>query len=88
MSAAYSNPKEYLPPNPNLAPLAITNQPEAGKKVYRWNRENYSRLRRRIDIWTFALILLFKLWRNGKKWTYANGYTDEKRSYRRRIQAA
>lgn len=88
MSSAYSNPKEYLSPNPNLAPLATSNKPEAGKKIYRWNRENYSSLRRRVDIWTFVLILLFKLWRNSKKWTYANGYTDEKRSQRRRIQAA
>jgi len=65
----------------------MVNKPEAGKKSYRWNRENYSSLRRRIDIWTFVLILLFKLWRNSKKWTYANGYTEEKRSNRRRIQA-
>ncbi|MGI0481130.1 ABC1 kinase family protein [Geminocystis sp. CENA526] len=68
-------------------PTPLNNKPEAGKKVYRWNRDNYSSLRRRIDIWTFVLILLFKLWRNSKKWTYANGYTEEKRSNRRRIQA-
>ncbi|WP_066121884.1 AarF/ABC1/UbiB kinase family protein [Geminocystis sp. NIES-3709] len=67
--------------------MPLNNKPEAGKKVYRWNRENYSRFRRRVDIWTFVLILLFKLWRNSKKWTYANGYTEEKRSNRRRIQA-
>lgn len=68
-------------------PTPLNNKPEAGKKVYRWNRDNYSSLRRRIDIWTFVLLLLFKLWRNSKKWSYANGYTEEKRSYRRRIQA-
>lgn len=87
MSSAYSNSKEYLPPNANVAPLAITNSLETGKKTYSWNRENYSSLRRRVDIWTFVLILLFKLWRNSKKWSYSNGYTDEKRSQRRRIQA-
>lgn len=68
-------------------PTPLNNKPEAGKKVYRWNRDNYSSLRRRIDIWTFVLLLLFKLWRNSKKWSYANGYTEEKRSHRRRIQA-
>ncbi|NCO74740.1 MAG: AarF/ABC1/UbiB kinase family protein [Cyanobacteria bacterium] len=85
MSATYPNPKEYLP---SSSPLVISNKPEAGKKSYRWNRDNYSPARRRIDIWTFVLILIFKLWRNSKKWTYANGYTDEKRSQRRQIQAA
>lgn len=84
MSSAYSQSPNYLSP---ITPTTIQSQPEAGKKVYRWNRENYSRFRRRIDIWTFVLILLFKLWRNSKKWTYANGYSEEKRSYRRRIQA-
>ncbi|BAQ65650.1 ubiquinone biosynthesis monooxygenase UbiB [Geminocystis sp. NIES-3709] len=87
MSSAYSNPQKYLPSNPDFTPMPLNNKPEAGKKVYRWNRENYSRFRRRVDIWTFVLILLFKLWRNSKKWTYANGYTEEKRSNRRRIQA-
>jgi predicted unusual protein kinase regulating ubiquinone biosynthesis (AarF/ABC1/UbiB family) len=63
-------------------------KPEAGKKVYRWNRENYSRARRRIDIWRFVLSLLFKLWRNSKKWSYSGGYTEAKLEARRRIQAA
>lgn len=58
-----------------------------GKKYYRWNKKNYSRLRRQIDIWTFVLLLLFKLWQNDKKWTYLNGYSEEKRAARRRRQA-
>ncbi|MCS6942099.1 MAG: AarF/ABC1/UbiB kinase family protein [Geminocystis sp.] len=57
------------------------------KKYYRWNKKNYSRLRRQIDIWTFVLLLLFKLWQNDKKWTYLNGYSEEKRAARRRRQA-
>ena len=91
MSTAYSKPK---PPKPYLKKSStdfpnklIVNKPKAGKKSYRWNRSNYSRLRRRIDIWNFVLILLFKLWRNGQKWTYANGYSEEKRAIRRRRQA-
>ena len=87
MSTAYPRSQSYLKSNPDNKSV-INRQIKAGKKNYRWNRRNYSRLRRRIDIWTFVLLLLFKLWRNSKKWTYANGYTEEKRSQRRKIQAA
>jgi predicted unusual protein kinase regulating ubiquinone biosynthesis (AarF/ABC1/UbiB family) len=61
---------------------------EAAKNNYRWNRKNYSRNRRRFDIWVFVLALLFKLWSNGKKWTYSGGYTEEKFAARRKKQAA
>jgi len=88
VSSAYSNTEKYLQSSPDFASVNVKPKLEKGKKTYRWNRSNYSRLRRRIDIWTFVLILLFKLWRNSKKWTYVNGYTEEKRSARRRIQAA
>ncbi|MDJ0661952.1 MAG: AarF/ABC1/UbiB kinase family protein [Crocosphaera sp.] len=54
---------------------------------YRWNRENYSITRRRIDIWRFVLSLLFRFWRNGKKWSYKGGFTEEKLAARRKIQA-
>lgn len=87
MSAAYSNSKPYLKPAPDNLKITPSGKPEAGKKVYRWNRENYSSFRRRLDIWAFVLTLLFKLWRNEKKWSYTNGYTEEKRIARRRIQA-
>lgn len=63
-------------------------RPDRGKQSYRWNDENYSKLRRRIDIWLFVLTLLFGLWRDGKKWSYIGGYTEEKRRQRRRKQAA
>jgi predicted unusual protein kinase regulating ubiquinone biosynthesis (AarF/ABC1/UbiB family) len=85
VSIAYSNPKPYL--NPASNSLKLPSKVEKGNKVYRWNRENYSGFRRRLDIWNFVLTLLFKLWRNEKKWTYANGYTEEKRAARRRLQA-
>jgi len=73
---------------------SLTTQPniqlEKGKKTYRWNQENYSRNRRRLDIWMFVLTLLFKLWRNSKKWTYFSegGYSLEKLKARQKIQAA
>ncbi len=63
-------------------------KPTRGKSAYRWNRSNYSRNRRRFDIWVFVLTLLFKLWRNSKKWTYSGGYSDEKLAARRQIQAS
>ena len=88
MSTAYSNSKTYLESTTSLGNKVNSSpSPTNNNKTYRWNRRNYSRLRRRIDIWTFVLILLFKLWRNGKKWTYVNGYSEEKRAIRRRIQA-
>lgn len=62
-------------------------RPQAGKKAYRWNRDNYSKTRRRLDIWYFVLTLLFKFWRNGKKWTYSGGYSEEKLKARQKIQA-
>jgi predicted unusual protein kinase regulating ubiquinone biosynthesis (AarF/ABC1/UbiB family) len=60
---------------------------ETGKTNYRWNRENYSRTRRRIDIWIFVLTLLFKLWRNNQKWSYAGGFSEEKLAQRQKTQA-
>ncbi|MEL4898018.1 ABC1 kinase family protein [Crocosphaera sp. Alani8] len=54
---------------------------------YRWNRENYSIARRRLDIWRFVLSLLFRFWRNGKKWSYKGGFTQEKLAARRKVQA-
>ena len=56
-------------------------------KRYRWNRENYSLFRRRFDIWSFVLLLSFKLWRNGQKWTYPKGFTEEKLAQRQQVQA-
>jgi len=91
VSAISQNTQNSFPHAPNYpTPVSTQNlsKPEAAKKTYRWNKENYSRLRRRIDIWIFVLSFLFKLWCNGKKWTYQGGYTEEKYATRRRIQAA
>ena len=56
-------------------------------KSYRWNRQNYSRNRRFIDIWGFFLSLMTGLWLNGKKWSYPGGFTEAKLAKRRRQQA-
>lgn len=58
-----------------------------GNKAYRWNRENYSRHRRFIDIWAFVLIWLGWLWLDTKAWSYRGGVTEEKKAVRRRHQA-
>jgi predicted unusual protein kinase regulating ubiquinone biosynthesis (AarF/ABC1/UbiB family) len=56
-------------------------------QAYRWNRENYSSKRRFVDIWSFVLTLMFKLWRYNKSWSYPGGVTEEKQVARRKAQA-
>ncbi|MEH2336930.1 ABC1 kinase family protein [Nostoc sp.] len=56
-------------------------------KAYRWNREKYSSRRRFVDIWSFVLTLLFKLWLYNKSWSYPGGVTDTKQAARRKTQA-
>lgn len=56
-------------------------------KAYRWNRENYSSRRRFIDIWSFVLTLMYKLWLFNKSWSYPGGITEAKQAARRRAQA-
>lgn len=56
-------------------------------KAYRWNRENYSSRRRFVDIWSFVLTLMYKLWLYDKSWSYAGGVTEVKQTARRKVQA-
>ncbi|MBE9054353.1 AarF/ABC1/UbiB kinase family protein [Nostocales cyanobacterium LEGE 11386] len=56
-------------------------------QAYRWNRENYSSRRRFVDIWSFVLTLMFKLWRYNKSWSYPGGVTEAKQAARRKVQA-
>lgn len=56
-------------------------------QAYRWNRENYSSRRRFVDIWSFVLTLMFKLWRYNKSWSYPGGVTEDKQAARRKVQA-
>ncbi len=66
--------------------VGVTSRKHGGK-AYRWNRKNYSRKRRFVDIWTFVLTWLTWLWLNGQQWSYWGGYSDEKKDGRRRAQA-
>ena len=56
-------------------------------KSYRWNRKNYSRGRRRIEIWAFVSRFLWEQWRDKRAWTYVGGFTEEKKKARQRRQA-
>jgi predicted unusual protein kinase regulating ubiquinone biosynthesis (AarF/ABC1/UbiB family) len=58
-----------------------------GGKAYRWSRDNYSRRRRYIDIWSFVLKLLAARWGYNKSWTYKGGISDDKKAARRRSLA-
>ncbi len=87
MCALSQNSKNSLPYPSSPESLQRLAKPDAAKQAYRWNRENYSRNRRRFDIWRFVFTLLFKLWLNGKQWSYKGSYTEEKLSARRKIQA-
>ncbi len=58
-----------------------------GDRSYRWNRENYSRQRRYVDIWAFVLKLMTAQWAYHKAWSYPGGMTDEAKAKRRRSMA-
>ena len=70
-------PKRYV----KLTETAYAN------KAYRWNRENYSRSRRFLDIWSFVLKLTVGFWLNKKSWSYPGGLTEAKKLARRKNQA-
>jgi predicted unusual protein kinase regulating ubiquinone biosynthesis (AarF/ABC1/UbiB family) len=57
------------------------------RSAYRWNRENYSRQRRFVDIWTFVFQFLTSRWLMTKPWSYQGGMTPERQAARRRAQA-
>ncbi|PSP02244.1 MAG: hypothetical protein BRC47_08135 [Cyanobacteria bacterium QS_7_48_42] len=88
MSALSQDPKNSLKQAPRPVSNQRSAQPKQNQSSYRWNRRNYSRNRRRFDIWVFVFKLLFKLWLEGKHWSYVGGYTEDKKFARRRARAA
>lgn len=76
-------------PSDSVANQRYTKDMEQGysEKAYRWNREKYSSRRRFVDIWSFVLTLLFKLWLYNKSWSYPGGVTEAKQATRRKTQA-
>jgi predicted unusual protein kinase regulating ubiquinone biosynthesis (AarF/ABC1/UbiB family) len=69
-----------------LDPSGLLRQPS--RNAYRWNKENYSRHRRFIDIWLFVFQFLSSRWLMSKPWSYRGGMTPERQAARRRAQAA
>ncbi len=53
-------------------------------RFYRWNRDNYSKQRRFVDIWSFVLRLSFERWRFDKAWSYPTGINDQAKASRLR----
>ncbi len=70
-----------IPPRFFDAPMVHSTSDD---RSYRWNRENYSKQRRFVDIWSFVLRLSFERWRFNKAWSYPSGITDEAKASRRR----
>ena len=84
MSALSQTSLPYSPtPSTDEMPTAM----EVGKARYQWNRDHYSPLRRRTDIWRFVFTFVAELWWDAKKWSYPGGYSEEKRRKRRQKQA-
>jgi predicted unusual protein kinase regulating ubiquinone biosynthesis (AarF/ABC1/UbiB family) len=84
-----SFPKDPGIPAANASEPATVNSPiDSGKSyssnAYRWNRKNYSRQRRYVDIWAFVLKLLTAQWAYSKPWTYPGGMTEASQAIRRR----
>jgi predicted unusual protein kinase regulating ubiquinone biosynthesis (AarF/ABC1/UbiB family) len=78
-----------VPELPSISTAQVETEPQFGNSnpAYRWNRNNYSKRRRKIDIWSFFLTFLNGSWIDGKKWTYLSGYTEAKQAARQRRQA-
>ncbi len=89
MSALIKKPQKPISYGNNSLPQEDVKPLENAQKSYKWNRKNYSRTRRRIDIWRFVLTFLYEMWLNGKQWSYKldGGYSEEKLLKRRKKQA-
>ncbi|KAK9804460.1 hypothetical protein WJX73_004145 [Symbiochloris irregularis] len=55
---------------------------------FRWARDDYSKTRRSVDIWAFALTLRARTFLLDQAWSYPGGKTDERLRKRRRKLAA
>ena len=71
----------------SMPQIVTAPQPSSDNRAYRWNRINYSKRRRKFDIWSFFITFLNGSWIDGQKWSYVGGYTEAKQAVRRRRQA-
>ncbi|KAI0497002.1 hypothetical protein KFK09_023328 [Dendrobium nobile] len=55
---------------------------------FSWANESYNAWQRTIDIWSFVLSLRIRLLFDNTKWTYFDGFTENKQKKRRQITAS
>lgn len=78
-----------LPDAKSVTPKRYTNRTGTAypENAYRWNRGNYSRIRRLVEIWAFVTKLMTGFWLNNKSWSYRGGFTEVNKIARRKEQA-
>eukprot|EP00271_Cylindrocystis_brebissonii_P009273 TRINITY_DN2399_c0_g3_i7.p1 TRINITY_DN2399_c0_g3~~TRINITY_DN2399_c0_g3_i7.p1 ORF type:complete len:801 (-),score=132.93 TRINITY_DN2399_c0_g3_i7:801-3203(-) len=55
---------------------------------FKWAQEKYNTTQRSIDVWSFVASLRVRLFLVDTKWTYLEGFSEEKQKARRRSMAA
>lgn len=69
-----SDRTKYFEPLPPLEELKVLPSDEG----FSWANENYSSLRRSVDVWSFVLSLRIHILFDNAKWAYAGGFTEDK----------
>ncbi|GKV18251.1 hypothetical protein SLEP1_g28657 [Rubroshorea leprosula] len=57
-------------------------------EAFSWANENYSSWQRNIDVWSFIISLRIRILLDNAKWTYFGGFTEDKRTNRRKRTAS
>ncbi|KAL2609597.1 hypothetical protein R1flu_028170 [Riccia fluitans] len=57
-------------------------------EAFSWSKDNYSRVQRNIDVWTFVLQLRARIFLLDAKWSYIGGFSEKKQKGRRRATAS
>ena len=78
-----------LPDTKSVTPKRYINRmgTASTENDYRWNRGNYSRIQRLVEIWAFVIKLMTGFWLNNKSWSYRGGFTEVHKAARRKEQA-
>ena len=78
-----------LPDTKSVTPKRYINRmgTASTENAYRWNRGNYSRIQRLVEIWAFVIKLMTGFWLNNKSWSYRGGFTEVHKAARRKEQA-
>ena len=78
-----------LPDTKSVTPKRYINRmgTASTENAYPWNRGNYSRIQRLVEIWAFVAKLMTGFWLNNKSWSYRGGFTEVHKAARRKEQA-